>query len=62
MSIFDKFKKTVQTVIKETAVECFSSEETFTFSALPENLEEMKALPEAASTMPFCWKKHAGGM
>lgn len=53
MSIFDKFKKTVQTVIKETAIECFSNEETYTFSALPENIEEMKALPEAALTSPF---------
>ncbi len=52
MSIFDKLKKSVQTAVK-TATETTASEETFTFAALPESLEEMKALPEAALSSPF---------
>ena len=53
MSIFDKLKKNVQTAVKSAASSAFSSEETFTFAALPESLSEMKALPEAALTTPF---------
>ena len=53
MSIFDKLKKNVQTAVKSAAASAFASEETFTFTALPESLAEMKALPEAALTSPF---------
>ena len=48
MSIFDKLKKNVQGAVKSAAAAAFASEETFTFAALPESLDEMKALPEAA--------------
>ena len=53
MSIFDKLKKNVQTAVKSAASSAFSSEETFTFAALPESLAEMKALPEASLSSPF---------
>lgn len=53
MSIFDKLKKNVQTAVKSAAVSTISSEETFTFAALPESLAEMKALPEASLASPF---------
>ena len=53
MSIFDKLKKNVQSAVKSAAASTFSSEETFTFTALPESLAEMKALPEASLSSPF---------
>jgi len=53
MSIFDKLKKNIETTVKETAADIFANEETFTFSALPESLAEMKALPEAELKSPF---------
>lgn len=53
MSIFDKLKKNVQTAVKSAAASAFSSEETFTFTVLPESLAEMKALREASLTSPF---------
>jgi hypothetical protein len=53
MSIFDKLKKSVQTAVKSAASATFAGEETFTFTALPESLAEMKALPEASLTSPF---------
>ena len=53
MSIFDKLKKNVQTAVKSAAASALSSEETFTFAALPESLAEMKALPEATLASPF---------
>lgn len=53
MSIFDKLKKNVQSAVKSAAAAAFASEETFTFAALPESLDEMKALPEAALSSPF---------
>lgn len=53
MSIFDKLKKNVQTAVKSAAASAFASKETFTFGALPESLDEMKALPEAALSSPF---------
>ena len=53
MSIFDKLKKNVQTAVKSAAASAFSSEETFTFTVLPESLAEMKALREATLTSPF---------
>ena len=53
MSIFDKLKKNVQTAVKSAAASAFAGEETFTFTALPESLAEMQALPEAAMDTPF---------
>ena len=53
MSIFDKLKKNVQTAVKSAAASVFASEETFTFTVLPESLAEMKALPEASLASPF---------
>ena len=53
MSIFDKLKKNVQTAAKSAAASAFAGEETFTFTALPESLAEMQALPEAAMDTPF---------
>ena len=53
MSIFDNLKKNVQSAVKSAATAAFASEETFTFAALPESLDEMKALPEAALSSPF---------
>ena len=46
MSIFDNLKKGVAQAVG-------SQKETFTFAALPESLQEMQALPEAALTNPF---------
>jgi len=57
MSIFDKLKKAandaVNTGIKNTVSAFTSQKETFTFNALPESLDELKALPEAALENPF---------
>ena len=57
MSIFDKFKKTAGDALnqgaKNAASALASQKETFTFTALPESLAEMQALPEAAMDTPF---------
>lgn len=53
MSIFDKLKKTVVNTVNTAAETPMSSEETFTFAALPESLAELKALPESALSTPF---------
>ncbi|MBE6575013.1 MAG: hypothetical protein E7654_01915 [Ruminococcaceae bacterium] len=53
MSIFDKLKKNVQTAVKTAAAQTFADKETFTFTALPESLAELQALPEASLTSPF---------
>ena len=57
MSIFDKLKKTAGDALnqgaKNAASALTSQKETFTFTALPESLAEMKALPEASLTSPF---------
>lgn len=51
MSIFDNLKKAAAAA----ATSALRTDETHTFSfaALPESVEEMKALPEAALTSPF---------
>lgn len=48
MGIFDNLKNTVQNAVPKG-----NETQTFTFSALPESLEELKALPEAAMDTPF---------
>ena len=50
MSIFDRLKKVPSSAPSETAA---VQKQSFTFSALPESLEEMQALPEAAMEDPF---------
>ena len=56
MSIFDNLKKAVGTISEVSAAVCASPREekqTFIFNVLPESVEEMKALPEAALASPF---------
>ena len=53
MSIFDKLKKNVSNTVKTTAQNLGNKKETFTFTALPESLAQMQAMPEAALTSPF---------
>ncbi|MBP5662222.1 MAG: hypothetical protein J6X30_03590 [Clostridia bacterium] len=47
MSIFDKLKNAAKEAVSG------SEKETFVFQALPESVEELKALPEAALDTPF---------
>ncbi len=54
MSIFDNLKKNAPAQPSASATSAASSDEqTFRFTALPETLSQMKALPEAALTDPF---------
>ena len=57
MSIFDKLKRSatdaVQSAVKDAAKAVGTKKETITFTALPESLEQMQALPQAALTDPF---------
>ena len=53
MSIFDKLKSTAQNVAGNAAASLGTKRETFTFTALPESLAEMQALPEASLDSPF---------
>ena len=57
MSIFDRLKRNaadaVQSAVKGAAQSAATKRETFTFTALPESLAQMQALPEAALTSPF---------
>lgn len=51
MSIFDKLKNAAQNVA--AAASNNAEEVTITFNALPESVDEMKALPEASLDTPF---------
>lgn len=51
MSIFDRLKKAAAK--EEKSPDAAAQQKTFSFSALPESLSEMQALPEAALTDPF---------
>ncbi len=51
MSIFDKLKNTAQNIAK-SAIQ-IGKDETFTFTALPESVDQLKALPEAALDTPY---------
>ena len=51
MSIFDRLKKVTSGTTAEAATAV--QKKMFTFAALPESLEEMQALPEAALVDPF---------
>ena len=57
MGIFDKLKSTanqaINTAANSAASAIGSKRETFTFTALPESLAEMQALPEACMDSPF---------
>lgn len=53
MSIFDKLKSTAQQAVTQAVQSAGNKSETFTFTALPESVEEMKALPEASLDTPF---------
>lgn len=53
MSIFDKLKNTAVNTVKTTTVLSENKRETFMFSALPESLAELQALPEASLSSPF---------
>ena len=57
MSIFDKLKRNVTDAIKNVAGEAVSraviKSENFSFSALTESLEQLKALPEASLDCPY---------
>ena len=53
MSIFDKIKKGASDAIKGAASSIGNKKETFTFTALPESLAEMQALPEASLDDPY---------
>ena len=48
MSIFDQLKKKAQAAVPSAASSSGNQREVFTFSALPESVEQMRALPEAA--------------
>ena len=54
MSIFDKLKNSSSAAPQQMAQpDPGSLRETFVFSALPESLEQMQAMPEAALASPF---------
>ena len=57
MDIFDQMKSKAQSQIKTAARSAMQNmgnkRETFTFTALPESLAQMQALPEAAMDTPF---------
>lgn len=57
MSIFDRLKNAAEKTAKDAARSVGNTigtkRETFTFSALPESLAEMQALPEAKLDTPF---------
>ncbi len=56
MSIFDALKRGAGDVLKSAAQEVSTmamKKETFVFAALPENLAQMQALPEAALDDPY---------
>ena len=53
MSIFDKLKSTAASAVRSAVQSVGNKRETFTFSALPESLAQMQALPEASLDTPF---------
>ena len=57
MSIFDQLKNKAQTMaqsaVRTAAHNLGNQQETFLFSALPESVEQLRALPEAAMDTPF---------
>lgn len=53
MSIFDNLKNTAQQAVNTAIQSAGNKRETFTFTALPESLAELQALPEASLDTPF---------
>ena len=53
MSIFDQIKNRAETAARSAVSNLGNKCETFTFRALPESVEQMRALPEAAMDTPF---------
>lgn len=53
MGIFDKLKQSAMDTVMASAASIGNKSETFTFTALPKNLAELQALPEAALDTPF---------
>ena len=53
MSIFDKIFNKAANAAKNAASNLGNKKEVFTFTALPENLAELQALPEAKLDSPF---------
>lgn len=53
MSIFDKLKNTIADAAAASVNTGESKRETFVFTALPESLAQMQALPEASLSTPF---------
>ena len=53
MGIFDKLKNTAANAINSAVQSVGNESVTFTFSALPESLAELQALPEASLDTPF---------
>ena len=53
MSIFDNIGKAAQELGKEASKALSNKTETFTFSALPESVAELQALPEASMDTPY---------
>ena len=57
MGLFDKLKNTaasaVEGAVNNAAMSIGNKSETFTFTALPESLAQMQALPEASLDSPF---------
>lgn len=53
MSIFDKIKKDTMGMVNSAVSSVGNKREKFTFSALPESLEQMHALPEASLDSPY---------
>lgn len=53
MSIFDKMRQVAGEMMEGADISLGNKQEIFTFSALPENLSQMQALPEARLETPF---------
>ena len=53
MSIFDQMKNRAETAARSAVSNLGNKRETFTFQTLPESVEQMRALPEAAMDTPF---------
>lgn len=53
MSIFDKMRQVAGEMMEGADISSGNKKESFTFTALPENLSQMQALPEARLETPF---------
>ena len=53
MSIFDQMKNRAEAAARSAVSNLGNKRETFTFQTLPESVEQMRALPEAAMDTPF---------